>query len=67
VRLPEGGEAEALHRLAALVRDKKVLEKDVLSIDLRMPDRVVLRLSEEAAAARAEAMKGRLKVKGNPT
>ncbi len=67
VRLPEGGEAEALQRLAALVRDKKVLEKDILSIDLRMPDRVVLRLSEEAAAARAEAMKGRLKVKGNPT
>ncbi len=67
VRLPEDGEDEALRRLASMIRDKKVLEKDILSIDLRMPDRVVLRLSEEAAAARAEAVKGRVRVKGNPT
>ena len=31
-----------------------------LLIDLRMPDRIVLRLSEEAAAARAETLKKNL-------
>jgi cell division protein FtsQ len=57
VRLPELGVNDALARLVTLERDQKILEKDVLAIDLRMPDRVVVRLTEEAASARAEAMK----------
>lgn len=57
VRLPELGAADALARLAKLEREQKILEKDVLAIDLRMPDRVVVRLTEEAASARAEALK----------
>jgi cell division protein FtsQ len=57
VRLPELGAKEAVQRLARLDRDQKILDKDVLAIDLRMTDRVVVRLSEEAAAAHAETMK----------
>jgi cell division protein FtsQ len=57
VRLPELGAREALARLAVVEREQKILEKDVLAIDLRMPDRIVVRLTEEAASARAEAMK----------
>ena len=57
VRLPELGAADALARLVRLERDQKILEKDVLAVDLRMPDRVVVRLTEEAASARAEALK----------
>ena len=57
VRLPELGAAEALARLVKLEREQRILDKDVLAIDLRMPDRVVVRLTEEAAAARADAMK----------
>jgi cell division protein FtsQ len=57
VRLPEQGAKEAVQRLARLDREQKILDKDVLAIDLRMSDRVVVRLSEEAAAAHAEAMK----------
>jgi cell division protein FtsQ len=57
VRLPELGADEALARLVKLEREQKILDKDVLAIDLRMADRVVVRLTEEAAAARAEAMK----------
>lgn len=57
VRLPELGVAEAIGRLIKLEREQKILEKDVIAIDLRMPDRVVVRLTEEAMAARAEAMK----------
>lgn len=60
VRLPELGAAEALARLVKLDREQKLLEKDVIAIDLRMRDRVVVRLTEEAAAARAEVMKKKL-------
>lgn len=57
VRLPEEGAVEAVRRLAKLEREQRILEKDVLAVDLRMPDRVVVRLTEEAAAALAEASK----------
>jgi cell division protein FtsQ len=57
VRLPELGAADALARLVKLEHEQKILEKDVLAIDLRMADRVVVRLTEEAALARAEALK----------
>jgi cell division protein FtsQ len=57
LRLPETGAAAALARLVRLEREQKILERDIIAIDLRMTDRVVVRLTEEAAAARAEAMK----------
>jgi len=57
VRLPETGAHEAIARLVRLEREQKILEKDVLAVDLRMPDRVVVRLTEEAASARAEMLK----------
>ena len=57
VRLPELGNGQALARLVKLEREQKILEKDVLAVDLRMPDRIVVRLTEEAAAARMDALK----------
>jgi cell division protein FtsQ len=60
VRLPELKAADALARLVKLENEQKILEKDVLAIDLRMADRVVVRLTEEAALARAEALKKKL-------
>jgi cell division protein FtsQ len=57
VRLPEIGAGAALARLVKLEDEQKILEKDVLAIDLRMADRVVVRLTEEAAQARAESLK----------
>jgi cell division protein FtsQ len=59
VRLPEEGAADAVRRLVKLEGEIRLLEKDVIAIDLRMPDRVVVRLTEEAFAARAEAVKKR--------
>jgi cell division protein FtsQ len=56
VKLPEAGAAAALTRLAALEREAQVLEKAILSVDLRLPGRAAFRLTEEAAAARAEAL-----------
>lgn len=57
IRLPEAAPIEALARLVELERKNRILEKDIIAVDLRMPDRVVVRLTEEAAAARAEAQK----------
>jgi len=59
VRLPEDDPALALERLAALDREKKILSRDVTVIDLRVPDQIMVRLSDEAAAARAAAHKQR--------
>jgi cell division protein FtsQ len=56
VMLPEINPEAALVALAALERDARVLEKDVISLDLRQPDRLVARLSEEAAAQRADTL-----------
>jgi len=66
IRLPETGATEALARLVKLERDNRILEKDIIAVDLRMPDRVVVRLTEEAAAARAESQK-KTKPKGTST
>jgi len=64
VRLPEERPAEAMERLAGIESEAGVLDRDILAIDLRQPDRVVMRLSEEAAAARAEQSKSKTKRKG---
>jgi cell division protein FtsQ len=57
VRLPETGVEQALDRLVTLDREKKLLSRDIVAVDLRLPDRVTVRLSEAAAQAREEALK----------
>lgn len=64
VRMPEIGVTEAMRRLDRLAREDRILDKDVIAIDMRQPDRVTLRLTEEAAAARAEQIKSRPKPRG---
>lgn len=64
VRLPETGIERALETLVALDRDKKLLSRDLTAIDLRLPDRVSVRLSDEAAQAREQAAKDKKKKKG---
>ena len=59
VRLPEEDADVALMRLVALDRDKHILSRDVSMIDMRLPDRVVVRLSDEAAQASDAVMKAR--------
>lgn len=50
VNLPEIQATDAWDRLAALVDEHRIFERDVAAIDLRLPDRLVLRLTPEAAA-----------------
>ncbi len=64
VALPETGGAEQVARLVALDGQSKLLDKDVVSVDLRRPTRVTVRLSADAAAARAEALAKKPKSKG---
>jgi cell division protein FtsQ len=64
VQLPETNVAQALDRLVALDRDKKLLSRDISMVDLRLPDRVSVRLSDAAAAARDEALQSKKKKKG---
>jgi cell division protein FtsQ len=59
VRLPEADAARALDRLVALERDHKLTTRDIAAIDLRLPDRVTVRLSPAAAQSRLDAAKDR--------
>jgi cell division protein FtsQ len=63
VRLPEGDVTTALHRLVTLDREKKLLSRDIVAVDLRLPDRVTVRLSEVAAEAREDSLKDKNKKK----
>lgn len=64
VRLPETDIAPALERLVALDKEKTLTTRDIVAIDLRLPDRVTVRLSEGAAQARIDAAKDKAKKKG---
>jgi len=64
VRLPETDIAPALERLVALDKEKTLTTRDIVAIDLRLPDRVTVRLSEAAAQARIDAAKDKGKKKG---
>ncbi|HZC54706.1 MAG TPA: cell division protein FtsQ/DivIB [Xanthobacteraceae bacterium] len=63
VRLPESDVGGALDRLVALDRDKKLLSRDITMIDLRLPDRVTVRLSDAAAQVRDDLNKANTKKK----
>jgi cell division protein FtsQ len=64
IKLPETGIEPALAALVQLDREKKLLNRDLTVIDLRLADRVTVRLSDEAWAER-EAAKKPLKKKGS--
>ncbi len=49
VLLPDGQEASALARLAELQQKQGLLDRPLASIDLRLPDKLVLRLPSQAA------------------
>jgi cell division protein FtsQ len=55
VKLPEDNPLGAVARLLKLQREQRILERDVLALDFRAPDRVFVRLTQESAAAWAEA------------
>jgi cell division protein FtsQ len=57
VRLPEEDPALALEQLVTLDKTVQLLSRDVSVIDLRVPERVSVSLSDEAAALRRKTQK----------
>jgi len=55
VKLPEKDPSEAIATLLDLQRQSRILDRDILWIDLRTPGKAFVRLSAEAAEARAAA------------
>lgn len=59
IRLPEQGADKALALLSQLDREKQLMSRDITAIDLRLPDRVGVRISEDYAKVREELVKDR--------
>ncbi len=57
VRLPETELTGALARLDEFQREHALLERDVVAVDLRVPDRLIVRVDPEAAARAREGGK----------
>jgi cell division protein FtsQ len=52
VRLPEHDVGNALAELSRLDREEKLFSRDIVAVDMRLPDRLVVQLSDDAAKAR---------------
>ena len=63
VRLPELDVGAALATLTKLDKDENLFSRDITAIDLRLPDRLTVRLSEDAAKARADVLKDKEKAR----
>jgi cell division protein FtsQ len=57
IRLPENGVASALALLSDLDREDRLFSRDIVAVDLRLPGRLTVQLSEDAAKAREELFK----------
>jgi cell division protein FtsQ len=47
VNLPETNAGAAYERLAQLVRDNGLVDRNVVAVDLRLPDRLILRVAKD--------------------
>jgi cell division protein FtsQ len=57
VRLPENDVGNALAGLSKLDKEDRLFSRDIVAIDMRLPDRLTVQLSEDAAKAREEIFK----------
>lgn len=63
IRLPEQDVGNALVALSKLDKDDRLFSKDIVAIDMRLPDRLVVQLSDDAAKAREDLFKDKKKKK----
>ena len=61
IKLPENGAERALKQVAEMAGEERILEREISVIDMRLIDRVVLRLEPAAAKTRIEFVNARLK------
>jgi len=57
IRLPENNVGNALAALSKLDKEDRLFSRDIVAVDMRLPDRLTVQLSEEAAKAREELFK----------
>jgi cell division protein FtsQ len=57
IRLPENDVGNALAVLSKLDSEDRLFSRDIVAIDMRLPDRLAVQLSDEAAKAREELFK----------
>ncbi|MVA97148.1 FtsQ-type POTRA domain-containing protein [Nitratireductor sp. CAU 1489] len=63
VKLPENGEGRAIAELAALDRAHGLLARDIAAVDMRLDDRLVVKLTPEGVVRRDAALSMRAKGK----
>lgn len=63
IRLPEQDVGNALAMLSKLDKDDRLFSRDIVAVDMRLPDRLVVQLSDDAAKAREELFKDKKKKK----
>jgi cell division protein FtsQ len=57
IRLPENEVGNALAALSTLDKEDKLFSRDIVAVDMRLPDRLTVQLSDDAAKAREELFK----------
>ena len=57
IRLPENDVGNALAELSKLDQEDKLFSRDIVAIDMRLSDRLVVQLSDDAAKARDDLFK----------
>ncbi len=57
IRLPENDVGNALATLSTLDKEDKLFSRDIVAVDMRLPDRLMVQLSDDAAKAREDLLK----------
>jgi cell division protein FtsQ len=57
IRLPENDVGNALATLSKLDKEERLFSRDIVAVDMRLPDRFTVQLSEDAGKARDELFK----------
>jgi cell division protein FtsQ len=57
IRLPENDVGNALEALSKLDKEDRLFSRDIVAVDMRLPNRLTVQLSEDAAKARDELFK----------
>jgi cell division protein FtsQ len=63
IRLPENDVGNALASLSKLDKEEWLFSRDIVAVDMRLPDRLTVQLSDDAAKAREELFKDKKKKK----
>jgi cell division protein FtsQ len=63
IRLPESDVGNALATLSKLDKEDRLFSRDIVAIDMRLPDRLTVQLSDDAAKAREDQIKKSAKKK----